>query len=111
MERLTEKNYRAKNYYIKCSETCEADLNCVDCSALDKLVSRLGSCEDTGLTPEQCKVAAEMEDALIDEYFSWGRMRELIKADKEGRVVVYDTREEAEEALRRRGGDGCHDME
>lgn len=43
---------------------------------------RLKAYEDTGLTPEQCKVAAEMEDILIDEYFSWGRMIELIKADK-----------------------------
>ena len=49
---------------------------------------RLAAYEDTGLTPEQCKVATEMEDVLIDEYFSWDRMRELIKADKEGRVVV-----------------------
>ena len=29
------------------------------------------------------------------------RLRELAEADKDGRLVVYDTREEAEKALRR----------
>ena len=49
---------------------------------------RLKEYEDTGLTPEDCARAAEIDDILLDEYYSIGRMCELIKADKEGRVIV-----------------------
>ena len=44
--------------------------------------------EDTGLTPEDCARATEIDDILLDEYYPIGRMRELIKADKDGRLVV-----------------------
>ena len=49
---------------------------------------RLAAYEDTGLTPEDCARATEIDDILLDEYYPIGRMRELIKADKDGRVVV-----------------------
>lgn len=49
---------------------------------------RLKEYEDTGLTPEDCARAAEIDDILLDEYYPIGRMRNLIKADKEGRVIV-----------------------
>ena len=49
---------------------------------------RLKAYEDTGLTPEDCARATEIDDILLDEYYPSGRMRELIKADKDGRVVV-----------------------
>lgn len=49
---------------------------------------RLAAYEDTGLTPEECARATEIDDILLDEYYPSGRMRELIKADKDGRVVV-----------------------
>lgn len=49
---------------------------------------RLKAYEDTGLTPEDCARATEIDDILLDEYYPIGRMRELIKADKDGRVVV-----------------------
>jgi hypothetical protein len=49
---------------------------------------RLKAYEDTGLTPEDCARAAEIDDILLDEYYPIGRMRNLIKADKEGRVIV-----------------------
>lgn len=49
---------------------------------------RLAAYEDTGLTPEDCARATEVDDILLDEYYPIGRMRELIKADKDGRVVV-----------------------
>lgn len=49
---------------------------------------RLKEYEDTELTPKNCARAAEIDDILLDEYYPIGRMRELIKADKERRVVV-----------------------
>lgn len=49
---------------------------------------RLKKYEDTGLTPEDCARAAEIDDILLDEYYPIGRMRNLIKADKDGRLVV-----------------------
>ena len=49
---------------------------------------RLKAYEDTGLTPEDCARATEIDDILLDEYYPSGRMRDLIKADKEGRVIV-----------------------
>lgn len=49
---------------------------------------RLKAYEDTGLTPEDCARATEIDDILLDEYYPIGRMRELIKADKDGRMVV-----------------------
>lgn len=49
---------------------------------------RLKEYEDTELTPKDCARAAEIDDILLDEYYPIGRMRELIKADKERRVVL-----------------------
>lgn len=49
---------------------------------------RLKAYEDTELTPKDCARAAEIDDILLDEYYSIGRMRELIKADKDGRMVL-----------------------
>lgn len=40
-------------------------------------------------------------DKLLTQDTDAERLKELASADKEGRVVVYDTREEAEEAIRR----------
>lgn len=107
MKRLTEKHYGANDYYMACSENCAEDMDCIDCPSFDSLVDRLGTYENTGLTPEGVealklsmmgKAVAEIKefDGLPIE-----RLKELASADKEGRVVVYDTREEAEEALRR----------
>jgi hypothetical protein len=49
---------------------------------------RLKEYEDTELTPKDCARADEIDDILLDEYYPIGRMRELIKADKDGRMVV-----------------------
>lgn len=49
---------------------------------------RLKAYEDTELTPKDCARAAEIDDILLDEYYSIGRMCELIKADKDGRMVL-----------------------
>ena len=44
---------------------------------------------DTGMTPEQCENAkAIIESAFSDETSKAERIRELLKADKDGRLVV-----------------------
>ena len=88
MERLTEKHYLGTDHYMKCSENCDVDMGCIDCPSFDRLVERLAAYENTGLTPEDCARATEIDDILLDEYYPIGRMRELIKADKDGRLVV-----------------------
>ena len=92
MERLTEKHYLAEDHYMKCSEDCNVDMDCVDCPAFDKLIERLAAYEDTGLTPEEIK-APFTEDTMINlAAQALGveprRLRELAEADKDGRCVV-----------------------
>ena len=92
MERLTEKHYLAEDHYMKCSEDCNVDMDCVDCPAFDKLIERLAAYEDTGLTPEEIKDPFT-EDAMINlAAQALGveprRLRELAEADKDGRCVV-----------------------
>lgn len=92
MERLTEKHYLAEDHYMKCSEDCSVDMDCVDCPAFDKLVERLAAYEDTGLTPEEIKDPFT-EDAMINLAAQAlgvepSRLRELAEADKDGRLVV-----------------------
>ena len=92
MERLTEKHYLAEDHYMKCSEDCNVDMDCVDCPAFDKLIERLAAYEDTGLTPEEIKDPFT-EDAMINLAAQAlgvepSRLRELAEADKDGRVVV-----------------------
>lgn len=54
-----------------------------------KVWLRLKDYEDTGLTPEQCENAkAIIESAFSDDTAKAERIRELLKAGKEGRVVV-----------------------
>lgn len=55
MDRLTERHYLASDYYMKCSEECNVDMDCIDCPAFEHIVDKLGAYEDTGLTPELCK--------------------------------------------------------
>ena len=95
MERLTKRD--TDGQAIMDCEKCKADWTgkhgkpMVDCTALycrNRLKNRLAAYEDTGLTPEDCARAAEIDDILLDEYYPIGRMRNLIKADKEGRVIV-----------------------
>ena len=92
MERLTEKHYLAEDHYMKCSEDCNVDMDCVDCHAFDKLIERLAAYEDTGLTPEEIK-APFTEDTMINLAeqalgVEPSRLRELAEADKDGRCVV-----------------------
>ena len=94
MERLTEKHYLAEDHYMKCSENCNVDMDCVDCHAHDNLVERLAAYEDTGLEPERCAefARADAEGRYIvmrdAEQEGVARLRELAKADKDGRCIV-----------------------
>ncbi len=97
MERLTEKHYLAEDHYMKCSEDCNVDMDCVDCPAFDKLIERLAAYEATGLTPEEIK-APFTEDTMINVAAQAlgvepSRLRELVEADKDGRVVVLPCRQ------------------
>lgn len=94
-------------------------MDCIDCPSFDCLVERLADYEDTGLTPEQCENAKVIiESAFSDDTSKAERIREMLKADKDGRheieervfsLTYFDpakygkdyflTREEAEKAL------------
>ena len=76
MERLTE------------YEIVGGHVHAVPTGDVDQAMMRFAAYEDTGLTPEECARATEIDDILLDEYYPIGRMRELIKADKDGRVEV-----------------------
>ena len=89
MERLTEKHYLGTDHYMKCSGNCNVDMDCIDCPSFDRLVERLAAYEDTGLEPKQCENAKIIiESAFSDDTSKAERIRELLKADKAGRVVV-----------------------
>lgn len=83
MERLTfEGNFCD---IAQCRELpCKYDGNCTQ-----RLVwERLKAYEDAGLSPQACAEAREIEETLSVCDYSISRMAELMKADKDGRVVV-----------------------
>lgn len=93
MERLTEKHYLGTDHYMKCSGGCNVDMDCIYCPSFDCLVERLAAYEDTGLDPEQCENAkAIIESAFSNDTSKAERIRELLKADKDGRLVVLPVR-------------------
>lgn len=49
---------------------------------------RLKANEDAGLSPQACSMCREIEEGLSSTDYSISRMLELMKADKDGRVVV-----------------------
>lgn len=49
---------------------------------------RLKAYEDAGLSPQACAEAREIEETLFSYDYSISRMVELMKADKDGRVIV-----------------------
>lgn len=54
---------------------------------------RLKAYEDAGLSPQACAEAREIEETLSGCDYSISRMVELMKADKEGRLVVLPCRQ------------------
>ncbi len=57
---------------------------------------RLAAYEDTGLTPEACAEAREAGKVLSSCDISFGRLAELLTADRDGRVVVLPEGPEVE---------------
>ena len=53
-----------------------------------KVWERLKEYEDAGLSPQACVEAREIEAGLSTEDYSIHRMVELMRADKDGRLVV-----------------------
>ena len=91
MERLTEKHYLGTDHYMKCSGSCNVDMDCIDCPSFDRLVERLAAYEDTGLEPREVSaIVKEWSDlcTVIGECVGLDRLRELAEADKDGRLVV-----------------------
>ena len=63
---------------------CPYDGNCTQ----KQVWERLKAYEDAGLSPQACAEAREIEETLSGCDYSISRMVELMKADKEGRVVI-----------------------
>lgn len=77
MERLTE------------YEIVGGHVHAVPTGDVDQAMMRLAAYEDTGLEPEQCENAkAIIESAFSDDTSKAERIRELLKADKAGQLVV-----------------------
>ncbi len=86
MERLTK---RSKNGGVYFPEELVGVTLMPDNITIHRLLWRLAAYEDTGLEPEQCVTAkALIYAAFSDDTSKVERIRELLKADKEGRLVV-----------------------
>ena len=83
MERLTfEGNFCD---IAQCRELpCPYDGNCTQ----KEVWERLKAYEDAGLSPQACAEAREIEETLSGCDYSISRMVELMKADKDGRVLI-----------------------
>lgn len=83
MERLTfEGNFCDIS---RCRELpCKYDGNCTQ----KEVWKRLKAYEDSRLSPQACAEAREIEETLSSYDYSISRMVELMKADKDGRVVI-----------------------
>ena len=84
MERLT---YRPKAPYV--SRATGKLIKAFSDNEVREIIHRLAAYEDTGLTPEQCENAKVIiEAAFSDDTAKAERIRELLKADRDGRLVV-----------------------
>lgn len=63
---------------------CPSDGNC----SQKQVWERLKAYEDAGLSPQACAEAREIEETLSSCDYSISRMVELMKADKDGRVLI-----------------------
>nr|DAR58254.1 MAG TPA: hypothetical protein [Caudoviricetes sp.] len=79
MERLTKKSYLGTDHYMKCSENCNMDMDCIDCPLFARLVERLAAYEE--------EVTA-MQNTL-DEYHKVADP--LLRAQADGRVMVLSS--------------------
>lgn len=77
MERLTE------------YEVVGGHVHAVPTGDVDQAMMRLAAYEDIGLEPEQCETAKTLIEAVFsDDTSKAERIRELLKADRDGRLVV-----------------------
>ena len=96
MERLTEHSKQTSHEngicctHFRGPECLGVGGNCaMNCKWEEAAWSRLAACEDTGLTPEQCENAKTIiESVFSDDTSKAERILELLKADKDGRMVV-----------------------
>ena len=69
----------------QCNELpCKYDGNCMQ----KEVWERLKAYEDSGLSPQACAEAREIEETLSGCDYSISRMVDLMKADKDGRVLI-----------------------
>ncbi|MDE6931174.1 MAG: hypothetical protein K2P37_00650 [Oscillospiraceae bacterium] len=115
MERLTKRYTNATlGAFMVCAANCiSEDFDCNNCSKLDEIVARLAAYEDTEMMPEDIDALQNREEGLAELLVniscgcavSYGRLEELSKAEKDGRLVVLpDTKytdADGEEALRK----------
>ena len=90
MERLTKRG-NGHAYYPRCfKEPCYGSgCKIKDCPFETAVCERLAAYEDTGLTPDQVVNAKNIIDlAFADDTSKAERIRKLLAADDEGRVVV-----------------------
>lgn len=93
MERLTKRlpsGAADYNYPASCYFADDSGPDRIAQSAFrQRCVEQLADYEDTRLTPEQCKNAKVIiESAFSNDTSKAERIRELLKADKDGRLVV-----------------------
>ena len=88
MERLTfEGNFCD---LAQCRDsTCRQSGTCT----MKEVWEQLKAYEDVGLSPQACAEAREIDETLSGCDYSISRMVELMKADKDGRVVVLPCRQ------------------
>ncbi len=77
---------------LVCEEVCknQGDKGCEDCP-IRKAIDRLAAYEDTGLEPEEIKIAldgATREFMAYDDLGPIDHLRELVQAEQDGRLVV-----------------------
>lgn len=106
MERLTNKAWRNLDPWECCGQDkycqrgCHDPGGCTKGCIVPQLYARLGAYEDTGLTPEEVlpkdkadEIALKlMRLADLESICSYTRLRELVEADKDGRLVVLPVR-------------------
>lgn len=90
MKRLTKRCNGVVTYIGTSNEYETGQIPCeVNPQGIRELLNLVAAYEDTELTPEQCADAATIiESAFADDTSKADRIRELLKADRDGRVVV-----------------------
>ena len=101
MERLTKRLEDGQAIFHECHGTC-GTCDGANCYCIGPMVDRLAAYEDTGLEPEEIK---EIMELCTDEVAKLARtlhraiesgeadhLRDLLKADNEGRLVVLPSK-------------------